>query len=60
MEAYDRRNETSGDVILSTLPGVRVWQDYFEICAEADTSEFMADRPLNKPPHKRDIFGTDD
>ena len=55
-EVYISRDDISGDVVLSTRPGTRVWRDFFEMSAGDQESEFMADRPMNFPPAERDIF----
>ena len=56
-EIYATRNETTGDVVLSSKPGVHAWREFFEMVhAIPDTEEFMTDRPLNVPPQKPDPF----
>lgn len=49
-EVFVRRDEHTGDVILSKKAGWSTWQAYFErrdVAAVPD--EFMAERPLNAP-----------
>ncbi len=49
-EVYVRRDERTGDVILSPKPGWKSWSEYFALRdASSVQSEFMADRPLNEP-----------
>ncbi|MEN3794620.1 AbrB family transcriptional regulator [Fulvimarina sp. MAC3] len=57
-EVYIRRDETTGDVVLSTRPGTRAWSDFFELMETIEVLDaFMADRPMNRLPVERDIFG---
>lgn len=56
-EVYITRNEVTGDVVLSTHPGVRAWAEFFELMNTIDVpSEFMDERPMNVPPPERDVF----
>jgi antitoxin VapB len=49
-EVYIRRDQVSGDVILSPKPGSNAWDDFFALRDEAPVpSDFMAQRPLNEP-----------
>jgi antitoxin VapB len=60
-EVYIMRDEVTGDVVLSTHPGARTWDDFFDLMQTIDVPpEFMADRPLNAPPPERDLFAEDD
>jgi antitoxin VapB len=53
-EVYVRRDQTTGDVILSRRPDS--WQDVFELMKTIDVPEdFMADRD-DVPPQKRKLF----
>jgi antitoxin VapB len=53
-EVYIRRDEATGDVILSRHPGT--WHDFIEMARKADVpSDFMDDRRDN-PPEERDFF----
>jgi antitoxin VapB len=57
-EVYATRDEQTGDVTLSTRPGAKTWQDFFDLVATIDAPEdFMAERPMNAPPVERDLFG---
>ena len=56
-EVYIKRDEATGDVVLSTRPGVNTWDDFFEFVQGIDVPEtFMADRPLNVLPEKGGVF----
>jgi len=56
-EVFIRRDEITGDVILSKRPGWASWDEYFALRdAAAVPDDFMADRPLNEPPRKRVLF----
>jgi antitoxin VapB len=53
-EVYVRRDQTTGDVILSRRPDS--WQDFFELMKTIDVpKDFIADRD-DAPPQKRDLF----
>ncbi len=53
-EVYVRRDETTGDVILSRRP--ESWDDFFDLVKMAKLpQDFMADRK-DLPPQKRDLF----
>jgi antitoxin VapB len=53
-EVFIRRDEATGDVILSRRP--ESWDSFFELRRDADVpTEFMADR-RDEPPQKRDLF----
>lgn len=59
-EVYATRDETTGDVVLSTRPGEKVWVDFFDLLHEVDVpSDFMSDRPMNQPPTENNLFGKD-
>lgn len=47
-EVYIRRDDATGDVVLSRRPGG--WDDFFELVAQLDVPEdFMGDRKDEKP-----------
>lgn len=53
-EVFIRRDEETGDVILSRRPGN--WADFFDLIAKLDVpKDFMADRQDGKP-QDRDIL----
>lgn len=56
-EVYVTRDETTGDVVLSSRPGAKVWGDFFEMVNSIDIpADFMAERPMNVPPRKPHLF----
>jgi len=61
-QVYATRDEVTGDVVLSDRPGAKVWRDFFEtmrssiVPDELAPDEFMADRPMNRPPWERALF----
>jgi len=60
-EVYATRNEVTGDVVLSDRPGASAWQDFFEMMHAIDVpEEFMADRPMNRPPQERTLFAEEE
>lgn len=60
-EVYATRDEVTGDVLLSDRPGAKVWRDFFELVHSIDGSgEFMANRPMNRPPKERNLFSEED
>jgi antitoxin VapB len=50
-EVYVRRDQRTGDVILSGKSGWSTWKEYLKNrdCGAAVAAEFMRDRPLNAP-----------
>jgi antitoxin VapB len=57
-EVYATRDEITGDVVLSSRPGAKVWSDFFELLNSMDVPEdFLAERPMNSIPTDRDVFG---
>lgn len=59
-EVYISRDESTGDVILSTRPDGGVWGEFFRSLRDVDTSDFMLDRPMNRIPEEKDIFHLDE
>jgi antitoxin VapB len=56
-EVYVRRDEVTGDVILSNRPGAKVWREFFDTMHSINVpDDFMSDRPMNAPPRERDLF----
>ncbi len=42
---------------MSERPGAKAWRDFFEMIRSIEApGEFMADRPMNRPPTERDLF----
>ena len=59
-EVFVRRDEHTGDVILSRKAGWSTWKEYFQLrdaAAGAVPEEFMADRPLNDSLRESSLFG---
>ncbi|MGY6216133.1 antitoxin [Methylolobus aquaticus] len=56
-EVYATRDETTGDVVLSSRPGAKTWGDFFERLHAIEVPEdFMADRPMNVIPIEQRVF----
>lgn len=56
-EVYVVRDESTGDIVLSSRPGAMTWRDFFDYLRAVDVPrDFMADRPLNVAPVERDLF----
>ena len=57
-EVFVRRNERTGDVILSKKSGWSRWEEYLESRGggRAVPPEFMRDRPLNAPLIDKPLF----
>lgn len=55
---YATQNEETGDVVLSTRPGAKHWEEFFaRLRSVAVPPDFMTDRPMNRLPDEKDIFG---
>lgn len=53
-EVYIRRDEATGDIVLSHRP--ESWRDFFEFVDSAEVpKDFMSERS-NAPPQKRKLF----
>lgn len=60
-EVYATRDEATGDVLLSTRPGTKTWNEFFAAMQLIDVpDDFMADRPMNTPPVERGAFHDDE
>lgn len=58
---YATKNESTGDVVLSTRPGASYWADFFRELRGIDVpDDFLIDRPMNRIPEDKDIFGEDE
>jgi antitoxin VapB len=56
-EVYVTRDDETGDVVLSNRPGAKNWGEFFELLhIIEDTTDFMADRPLNVLAQDHGIF----
>ncbi len=58
-EVFVRRDERTGDVILSKKPGFSNWAEFFAPFGPPGEvpDEFMADRSLNVLPVDKNLFG---
>jgi len=49
-QVFARRDELTGDVVLSAHPGANAWGTFFELLHKVGApGDFMASRPLNEP-----------
>lgn len=54
---YATQNEATGDVVLSTRPGAKHWEEFFTRLRSVDVpSDFMTERPMNRVPDEKNIF----
>lgn len=57
-EVYVTRDDATGDLTISSLPGAKVWDEFFEKWKDFEVpEEFMATRPCNVLPVERNLFG---
>jgi len=50
-------SNTTGDVVLSTIPGAKIWSEFFDFVRSIDVpADFMAERPMNVLPQTRGLF----
>jgi len=60
-EVFISRDEETGDVVLSTRPGAKAWNEFFRLLRAAhDSPEFMPDRPMNQLPVEKNRFTVDE
>jgi antitoxin VapB len=56
-EVFVRRDERTGDVILSKKAGWNSWAEYFALRDGSHVpAEFMSDRPLNEPLKEKQLW----
>lgn len=56
-EVYATRDETTGDVVLSSRPGAKTWGDFFEMLHAIEIpDDFMGDRPMNVIPSEQNVL----
>ncbi len=56
-EVFIRRDEATGEVVLSERPTPKSWEQFFELMQTLDVpDDFMADRPMNRLPVNRNLF----
>jgi antitoxin VapB len=55
---YLTRDEVTGDVVLSSRPGAKAWEAFFELVHSIEDvpDDFMSDRPMNIAPQERNLF----
>jgi antitoxin VapB len=53
-EVYIRRDDATGDVILSRRPDT--WQDFFNLVDKLDVPDDFMSKRDNSPPQKRKLF----
>jgi antitoxin VapB len=60
-EVFVRRDDHTGDVILSKKGGWSTWKEYFELRdSGAVPDEFMAQHSLNTPLPESSVFGEEE
>lgn len=60
-EVYISRDDTTGDVVLSSRPGSKTWSDFFESVRSIDVpADFMVERTMNVAPQERNLFSEED
>ena len=59
-EVYVTRDNKTGDVTLSTRPGMKSWAEFFELMTAIDVpADYMKERPMNAVPKEHNLFGDD-
>jgi antitoxin VapB len=53
-EVYVRRDESTGDIILSKRP--ESWLDFFELMKQVDVPDDFMNARKDGPPQKRELF----
>jgi antitoxin VapB len=57
-QVYISRDESTGDVVLSSHPGAKTWDDFFDLLRSMNVpDDFMAERPMNQPAQEKNLFG---
>jgi antitoxin VapB len=57
-EVYIRRDQVTGNVVLSVKPASSSWRDFFVLRDAAEVlDEDMSERPLNETPQPRRSLG---
>lgn len=58
---YATHDEETGDVVLSTRPGAKHWNEFFaRLRAIEIPQDFLTERPMNRIPEEQAIFGEDE
>ena len=56
-EVHIRRDQVTGDIILSARPATQSWKAFFALRDHAAVSDdFLDERPLNEALHTRELF----
>ncbi len=56
-EVYIMRDEATGDVVLSTRPGAKTWDEFFELIHTIEApADFMSERPMNVAARANGVF----
>lgn len=56
-EVYITRDDATGDVVLSSRPGAKAWNEFFELLHTTDApADFMSERPLNVLSQEHGVF----
>jgi len=56
-EVYATRDDRTGNVTLSSWPGLEAWPEFFLLAqSTAVPSGFMSERPMNGPPTERGLL----
>ena len=59
-EVFIRRDQVTGEVILSPTSGSNTWAEFFALRDQVEVPpDFMAERALNEPSSPRDPFEDD-
>lgn len=54
---YATRDERTGNVTLSSQPGIEAWAEFFSLVQSTKVpDEFMAERPMNVTPSDHGVF----
>jgi antitoxin VapB len=56
-EVYITRDDATGDVVLSSRPGTKMWGDFFDLARSIVVPiDFMTNRPMNVLPEAGGVF----
>ena len=56
-EVFIRRDEVTGEVVLSERPSINRWKEFLTLMQRLNVpDDFMADRPMNREPLDRNLF----
>jgi len=58
---FATQDEATGDVVLSTRPGAKHWDEFFaRLRAIEIPQDFLTERPMNRIPEEQSIFSEDE